>query len=265
MIGDSHIAAIKLGWQGAQDAFTSFEPVFFGANGQSLKSLRIEGRGLVADKQPLRKKLRMTSGSTDRIDVDGYDAFILFSLGFGIRPLVNLYRDYRHAGHRDQRGSVTMVSTDCFNATAHDLLADATAFDIHRKLRLLTDRPVILSQQPSPSDAVAARRGGFLSRLRRRAAKRDVWRDLSNNGDGAALAALLGELRAAFQAKELTILDQPDATKSGALYTKSFYSRDSVRLGNDLSEKHDDTDYFHMNARYGAEVLRDLAKKNVFG
>ena len=85
LIGNSHLAVLKLGWPQIQAQFSSMELVFFAVAGLSLQ-LEIVGGKLVAPDERIRKRLAVTSERDGDIE-PGYDAFSDYEDGNSHHPL----------------------------------------------------------------------------------------------------------------------------------------------------------------------------------
>lgn len=262
MIGNSHIAAIKVAWPQIRDELPGVEVDFFASWGSTLKELHADGRSLTSDNKKVRQQLRMTSGKSARIDVDAYDLFLLFSLEFGVRPLVELYRSHRHIGHRSRLGNRTLISKECFKTAVQDVLSETVAYDVVSKLRQLTDRPIVLSEQPGPSETISRSSVTLLDKLLRRPPKGNVWFKAVHDGDDAGLAELYVELRGEFERSGIRVLKQPESTKAGRIMTKALYGKNAPTIS--LEHEHQERDHFHMNKEYGLAVLRDMVDRGLF-
>ena len=80
IIGTSHLACLKLGWDKIKDQFPDDEVVFFGAPGGLLRHLRANNGKLISIDRKLTRSLAFTSGGASEIDPTAYDAIVLFGL-----------------------------------------------------------------------------------------------------------------------------------------------------------------------------------------
>jgi hypothetical protein len=238
VIGDSHLAAVKLGWDAIRDDFPELELHFFGAPADHMDKLVVAEGRLAAGSDMLRKFLVKTSGGCEAID-NTYSAYLICGLRFGIAKIQRLCAGYRAESHtRDDRAP---ISNPCFFECVAAGLRDTFAVRAFLKLREIADAPVTIMHMPMPSDQdtdsalarVSASVDGVLIRQAFMAASEQLAREL-----GFVLAV------------------QPQGTLSGPLRTKAIYAQGSVRLAHGLVESHQADDYGHMNAAYGSMALR---------
>jgi hypothetical protein len=134
------------------------------------------------------------------------------------------------------------MSNDRYRQVLEGLLRGFVAAEILMKLRQITDRPIDMIPAPMPSEATPA---PIFARLRK-------------SGDAHWIAAhFLSAAASVARDAGAGLLEQPAETLSNPIQTLLAYSRGSIRTfkGN-LDIAHGDDDYQHMNAAYGALVLR---------
>jgi hypothetical protein len=242
-IGDSTLAAVKLGWDMVAADYPHVDATFFGSHGTTLSDLAVGDGMLVPTTDGLRSTLQWISSGKEQIVEADYDCFILVSLGFAIHEIVYIYGSHRADSHGSQYGLKHLVSDCCFEEAARCRLRRSLALDIAAKLREITDKRVYLLPTPLPSEGVLAA---------------PLWASLTEAGDDSALSDLFIRLSREFSHGSLIILDQPDSTKRRDILTKQEYSIDSVRMIGDFDVRHPSDDYLHMNKLYGKAILLDL-------
>lgn len=236
VIGNSHIAALKLGWDARRSDFAGVELRFFGTPADNIENISVSEGRLVPRTPRVREDFVKISGGYDSIDAN-YDGYLICGQ-FGIKKLQRLCGDYRAEGYlRDQR---VPISDECFAECLYSGLRDAGSIGIVEKLRMITDAPVTVMHQAMRSDE-------------------DVESPLARVSATSDAAKIRETFMAASErlAREFgfELFPQPPSTLSGPLQTKSVYARGSVRLAGGLSKVHPSDDYWHMNAAYGALVL----------
>lgn len=249
VIGNSHVGPWKLAWDDLRSSFPHLALHFFAGPGSTLRELEVIDGALATRDAGLRKYLELTGG-TEAIHLDDYDAFCIVGCGVVVLPIVRLYEGWRAESHLCRDGSFTSVSDACFEAAARGIVGRSFGLNICRSLAELTDKPIFLSPQPFPSDAI----------LHRRAAKHAGWRLLHEGGDDRAIAGLFDRLLKDFHGGRLLTLPPPPATMSAPLLTHDRYSRDSRHLFQP-DEAHRTTEFFHMNVEFGALCLQDLLSR----
>lgn len=140
VIGDSHAAALKSGWEQIRGQTDGHALTFFAAPGDQIGELAVRNDRLVPSSEKLREALIKTSGGRHRIVTARYDVFFLC----GLKLTINLLRP----GETD---------ASMFAKVDGSPLASAL-----RKLRQCTTRPVVVVPQP-----FSVRPGGSYSASRR--------------------------------------------------------------------------------------------------
>jgi hypothetical protein len=205
---------------------------------------------LVPTSDITREKIALHSGGIEHIDVRRYDHFLITGLGFGvcgpgfISPFSALkkYRIAAYAGLLERESSY--ISRACFAALTASILRNSTALYLARLLRSISDAKIVLVPTPYPSaDILNSEDGEFW----KRAVECLAW--------NYAI-----ELFTEMAAKTVSdagceILFQPSDTLAHS-FTQVKFSHGSIRLSADLNLEHSPSEPFHMNALYGAELLK---------
>lgn len=244
VIGNSHIAAIKLGWDIVQSEHPDIKLTFFGSPGRDLNDLRVENGSLVPGSEKTLENLRSTSEGESEIRVENFDVFLIVALDFGIRRLEEIYRNYRSEEHKNLRSADQYISNACFMQAARGSLKDTWAFDIAKKLKQLVDRPILILPQPLPSEDITL--------------VRPFWRTMVQYGDDVSLAHSFARISSELAESDKHILRQPDETKAGEIFTKRKYCEGAVRFRGNFNTKLPDGEFKHMNQEYGVVALRNI-------
>lgn len=238
VIGNSHVTAMKLGWDIVKQKYPAVVATFFGAPAKSLGQTEVRGDVIVPTSQEVEQFFVRTSGGKSRID-NGYDRFLLCGMGFSTARLLSVSDRYRTEA--DARDGRRPISTEFLQAVVQSGLRQTLAAEVARKLRRISGAPITLIPVPFRSDHgenhLPER---FLG---------DAGRELADRFKVAA-SDVGEELNFAIQF-------QPEETMSGQLLTKAIYSRGSAPLGS-MTESHPDDDATHMNAAFGALVWSAL-------
>ena len=133
VIGNSHVASLKLGWEEVSSDFPQAEIVFFAARGGQMSRLRVKGGSLIAGNGRLAAQLAVTSGGISEIRPQAYDAFVICGLGFYLPRL--------EAG----------VSRALRQAAALDFFLNSVLHGVFTKLRSLTEKKIWVG--PAPLEA----------------------------------------------------------------------------------------------------------------
>lgn len=135
LIGDSHLAALKQGWPSIEAEFPDTEVAFFAAGGDMMLDLVVRGRRLQPSTEKLREILKFTSGRGARIQ-NTFDRYVLCGLRFSIEFAVKL---------RTENGN-SIAPDDLYSV--YDA---AVGPETLRKLRRITDAPVVIVPTPFPA------------------------------------------------------------------------------------------------------------------
>jgi hypothetical protein len=166
VLGNSHLAAAKAGWEQISDRHPSRSLTFFGAPRDMMRELELAGDVLRPDSDRLRNKLRRSSDGLEAVLLPSYDAFILYGLEFGPRRLLQLYRTHRPMGfewreplpdlppleRRPDR--VQMIPERLFDQAVISGLRESMAWGLAEHIVKTTGAPVCLVAAPGFNEAV---------------------------------------------------------------------------------------------------------------
>lgn len=241
VIGNSHLAAFRIGLTKAPDLFPDLDVEFFGAKGVGLKALRVRDGRMVARSPKISEQLSMTSGGKTSIDPKAYDAFLIVGLNAGAASLMKCARRHRTVQMVAKSTPSHLVSDAMFDIAARELLEGAVFLQVVDQLRqIVADRPIVVAANPCPSwDIVAA--------------EPDPWADADLVGP--RLAAIWEEKKRKVSADlGVEFVEQPDETLKNGFFTREEFAHGSVRLR--LTAEHEDGEFNHMNADYGLVYLK---------
>ena len=240
LIGNSHVANLKLALPSVQPDFPDVRTIFFASDGTTMELDVVSGR-LVARTGYVRERMAMTSGTMGDIEPI-YDAYVPCGLTLSSVRAMRTYPATMQALRRASRDK---------DATAQDLAAgmapqilQSLAFDIATKLRRLTDAPIFIVATP-------------LTAYERHTA---MWQRYESKGVVELLAAAF-DLACHSAAKDIgaVFVPQPFETVGpNALTTRPEFYRLSVE--ETAAER---ANHAHMNAAFGAIVLRDVLRRIV--
>lgn len=221
VIGNSHIASLKGGWNiiGAGKP-PRLEITFFGHRANRLDGLEVVDGLLRPDNEDLERSLAFTSGGATSIDPGRYDHILLY--GMGALPWI-LPTD-------------VVYSHEVLKRAAGDLSSDTLSMRTLNKLRRIYDGPVHLGHEPLPAlepvgEGTAAAYVNGMERLN---------------------ALVYGPINA-------RLWTQPVETIVNGQNTSLSYSAGSKRLAvgaNRGDDPHGDDDRIHMNHHFGALWLQ---------
>jgi hypothetical protein len=237
LIGNSHVGALKLGWPEIEAQFPGFMLDFYASAGQSMQLDVVDGKLVPAP--DIRKRLAATSGKDG--DIEGtYDAYVVCGLTLSSMRAMHAYNakfvEMRQAAQYKTAG------VDDFAQAMEPALRGAIAVDVIAKLRKITKAPIFLIGTP------------YGAHVRHE----QLWEKLKARGHEAVVAQAYDAACKRIAAElSATFVPQPAETVAGNGFTTRetffLFPLDYVR-----SEKAEHT---HMNASFGAIVLRDVLGK----
>ncbi|MBV9991545.1 MAG: hypothetical protein JOZ72_09650 [Alphaproteobacteria bacterium] len=235
LIGNSHVAALKLGWPRIQARFPTMDLVFFASAGLSI-TFEVQDGKLVCPDPRIRKRLALTSGGEGDIE-PVYDVYVLCGLELSSMRAFRAYAAKRRA----EKAAVGRTVEDLV-AAMEPALRDTIAIEVAAKLRALTEAPMFMIATPLPAHE---RHVEFWDRLKALEMEATVAQSYH-----LACKNVAGEHEAIF-------LPQPAQTvgENGLTTRNRFYllKPDQVAAEKSL--------HTHMNPDYGAIVLRDALEK----
>jgi hypothetical protein len=220
VIGNSHIAALKHGWEAIRTGYPDRTLTFFGARGGAMKGLVADGKQLVGSTAVLKRGMAFTSGLS-AIVPDDYDVILVH--GIGTRPY------FKPAG--------TFYSEQSLKAALDEHTRGKVSTHVFTQLRQVTQQRVYFGHQPFK----AARR------VRHRQPPTDYIEGLF----------IANEIY--YGPRNAVLVPQPVETIANGRATDPEFSAGSRRLSVGASnddEQHPDRDRRHMNERFGASWMR---------
>ncbi len=133
ILGNSHAASLKLAWDQLTRDHPDRELVFFAARGLDLRFLRVSGNALVTNKPRVAESISFTSGGADKVEVDGFDAFLTYALALRVPEI-------------DRRLSSAVKSQVC-----RDTWDRSLNLRICRMIRRVSDAPIYVGHNPQPA------------------------------------------------------------------------------------------------------------------
>jgi hypothetical protein len=231
VIGNSHIAALKLALRDGAFASAALDVAFWGLPGRGYSEIRYEdGRLCAADRDAV---LTISEGRYQTVDPDEFEALVFHG------PPINPSRVLSHL--RQGRSDIGGYS----GAFLRDGLA---AFFAGSKIG-----QIVLKVRNDYRGRVLVSPMAMISRQSRM---------FENQGVGAWEVAAINEAFAAgLSGFGLEFVPQPPATVVHNCYTDESYCIGSVRLTGELDQKHPADDYWHMNGLYGGAVLAAIGAR----
>lgn len=249
-MGNSHLAAAKLGWNRLADEYPEFSIDFFGftpgTSADYENHVKAADGSLVAVTPRLQQGFRMTAGGRTQIDGAEYSAFVTFGLGAGgpnfiARSVCGRYRLHQHA-----EGNSQLLSMPCLTATIEDAVRSEKALLPYRMLRRISDAPVIMQSTPGSTIRIMG--------------------DPAYADDPSSVPGLLATIRPIFDDKcresgqpdLYDYLPQPQETVDPSGLTRDEFIADGAGFSAFAGRTKAGTNTGHGNSRYGEIVMRQV-------
>ena len=240
IIGDSHVAAFKNGWDEIAARYPHVEIVYFARQRQGLFQLVHEGTIITLNRRVARNFLQRMFGYTE-LDTSGIDLFVCV----GMMEAVHAFAEMQ-AGHKLAAQSATgrqYVSDAAYVAAYADLFQASVMGHVVRTLSQAGVKKALVSLKPRHNEEL----------LDRRTATAKCYRSLIAEGHGAHLARLLEDGLGRVLPPGFRYVAPPSEVLTNDLLTTREFSSGSVKLRSE--HEHDDKETKHMNADYGARML----------
>jgi hypothetical protein len=243
VIGNSHVAAWRVGLAQVPEWKEGGSITFFAARSDFMRHLELREGKLHPTSEVTSQWMRRISGGEAVIDIAAYTHFVIVGLGLNtVVPMEALrgFSVYEAEGAVEARRP--LVSDACLAAMTRALVNRSTALHIAAMLRKATHAPVLVAPQPYPGEGIL---------------QEPEWLRASQSGALRYVTSVFRQV-AERSAAELRceLLWQPEETVVGGGLTAARYSSGSVRLGLNPNAKHEADENLHMNALYGAGMLR---------
>ena len=245
LMGNSHLGAMKLGWDALAEACPGVTADFFALGRDTYKHTVLRDGAIVPVKPELVEKLKMFSGGADSIPVGDYDAFAICGLAAGMNRVLRYLQNHAIAGEMTGRSQV--VSYGMVQAAWDEYYRSTPMPHLVDMIRQVSDRPVILVMRPMISSSV----------LEEGSARTRFYEELIAAGEGPYASDLLERLMAPHLPGATVCLRQPGETTVAGVLTRKEFSVGSTTL-RDQSLEHDEDDISHMNAEYGAICMAQV-------
>lgn len=236
LIGDSHLAALKQGWPAESHA--PVEPVYFAGHGKTMRGLAVTGDALAASNPVLEMALTRTSGGLNKID-GHYDRYVVHGLELGLGLVLEAF--VTNFSCHEHGNRMAWLAHPSFADILRAALRNSMSVHIMNLLRQISNAPIVFSPT-AMSEKKYKQIRNRLSETGHAAVLLDIF--------SSAVQDLERDLNASF-------LPQPtDTLCDDRMATKEIYSVDPARF----AVRGQPDDNAHMNAAYGAAVVRDLLR-----
>ena len=246
VLGNSHVAALKGGWEAGKTP-DNLKADFFGALSDGMASLScIEGK-LIPKEPEAAEFFCKISGKRTGITPEDYDSFLLCGMGLFPVCVFNNYNRFATPSTRNTKAP-HYVSDACMDDLLWDQIDRTMSVHCARLVRKSTDAPIYLAWQAYWAET-----------LLNIAWRAEQMGQLLEYGDQDYVHARMRTIEDRLGEEGFSFLHQPAETITKGIMTKARFSRGSVLFREGLNRPHRDNDVFHMNSDYGARCWQAWA------
>lgn len=244
VIGNSHLAAFKLGWEVVKSDYPSIELTFFGSPATSMRLLTVENGAIRPKNEMVAENLRWTSGGLDYIS-SAFDAYICVGMGFSFVHLVTLLRAHRLSCDYDPENEDQQLISEGFLQRAMEgTLWKSDAAQVIQQVKQISKEPIYYAPNPFGSaEVLQSPEYDYFALEKTRNRAFDFYRKS------------LQEMPPKWG---VTVFPQPEETVVERMFTKPEYSKGSIKLKRGMKSAHKGDDFFHMNSDFGVVSLREI-------
>ena len=223
----------------AEELRRDFAVTLFGSHGDSLSSCIVREGILYSDNNVVRERFAWTSGGKSEVRIDDYDDiyFVAGDLPYWIWPYVGRGALIAPISRPAIRASLSAWSSTKLCALAMSIASASRTTNIH------------FVGVPFGSEELPFCRG-LAASLRESGALRERLRDLQR---------LVADCAREIEGTLFKVVHPPGSCLDCfRIATRHEFLLGVVRLTEGFSELHPDNDFWHMNAKYGRELVRGL-------
>lgn len=238
-IGNSHLAAIKLGWDRISEDHNAVA-TFYASGGTLLRRFEINDRTLSPSDDRV-KAMFLRSAGRDHI-VAEYDHYVLVGFGSSVNRPMERLKTHKLRPMYKKNDTAQLISDSCHRDLIYDELRGSVALRLFHAIRKLTAAPVTLLPDPYISHSVIE--NSDYAHWHHREVREKVLK---------VYMTAVDEILRPHMATHF----QPERTIYDGIFTRAEYSRGAVRLGStDFNIPLNDVR--HMNGDFGKEYLTDV-------
>jgi hypothetical protein len=243
IVGDSHSVMLIDAWRDMKSNSPDVSVDFFSWFSGGEKSLIIRS----GEVQLEFDSIKIVSSQNNILDVEDYDSILVCGLGYTIRKVLAIYKEFRTSSHAD---SNYLLSDNLFGLAVDSVVEQSVSYRLVKALNLLNCRSVFVSPVPMGS-------GYYLDDIE----DPNLFKLCYNNKDNKDIYDKFTDTAQLFSREGGIVLSQPLHTIIDWIFTDNFYSNASDPI---KSKKYTNSrgkrDLNHMNKEYGEIVLKDLLR-----
>jgi hypothetical protein len=251
LVGDSHLAAIKSGWEIVGREYPEIEASFFGAPAEKSENIAFESGRLVPKTEQAARYFKLTSGGQEFMSPADYDLIVLVGFGFSLGPVIRGYRSFRTDSQRYREGDFQLVSSAYFDEIAAYQLGETFGARLQREIRAASNVDVRCCATPMCCVTALEEQEHYTANGKLQFA---ALRKATEWGDLESLAVAYESALSQLARGGVLALAQPEETREAFIFTSPEFSTAATKLGGSNTRN----DGIHMNSRYGDLMLRRI-------
>jgi hypothetical protein len=128
LIGNSHLAALKHGWDKVTDQYPHVSCNFFGGPANWIAGAVFEHGAIKVTDAACAEKVALIMGGATSVEVGDYDAIAFIGMNFGLAPYLRQLARLTLYDLGPTEPAFRLVSKSCLRQLLSDILADTHAF-----------------------------------------------------------------------------------------------------------------------------------------
>lgn len=247
LLGNSHLAAFRLGWNEISHEYPDLDLIFFGAIKGLMTKFAVQNGQMVPTVDRAKESIAATSNGMTFIP-GNFDAYLIVGLGYGLERLLINFRRHRPPRFNDA-ARYNLISEDFAIAGMQDYLANCQSMEVVGLLRQITSSPIYIVPSPYFSHDVLTD-SGFVSWCGDVPLRNWVFDFYKSSVEDLSV--------------RFPVIEQPQSTIVDSMFSKAEFCRGGVTLDQNFkNSKLTKKDYRHFNAEFGSVSLREVLDRNI--
>ncbi|MGP5124575.1 hypothetical protein ACTXJU_17080 [Glutamicibacter ardleyensis] len=243
-IGNSHLGPLAVASQNTRPNSEDEKRKFYISRTYGTQLLKLVGEKQVSTLDMVKIDSKSVTDST--LFTDEWDHFVVVGFGFSVISMVESWKEYQPDALPFDLGG-QLLTPELAESYNNYRVAQSQVSRLLTNLRSVTDKPITLVPAPLPAEWAATESGDRLEAFH-------AFQDASAE---KYLLEKFQDQKARFVAQGIRIVDQPQETLSGAMWTKT-----SLCLGqpqtSDSKGFFERRDFYHMNKSFGKIMLDSI-------
>lgn len=241
ILGDSHVAAVKRGFDLISSDYPGVDVKYFAKPSDSLLDL-VSKSGVLTMRKKEQRAFMMDNFGYSEIDPSSFDGFLCVGMCPSVHEFVKFQKSHKLSFQSST--APQYVSEYAYLAAFDDVFDSSVLRHVCQKLSEIVRKPTLVTLNPRRSESVLELHGDVAQ----------SYKEIIAQGDGQKISDLLERAIKRNLPEGMLYLPPPPQTLLQGILTRNTYSDGSFRLGS--NREHDKRDRKHMNEKYGMEIAR---------